>query len=174
MKQFSTITPTDISFNNTMVKAKIVSISSHFNYNTDKFFAQELLKANTPIIVKPLAKIKFLKQNSDSEFWQQGFTYELIIKPFGLFNLWGIHYIHVVSIDKQKTEIITIEKNDICKVWNHTLTFKRISENETEYTDKVVLYAGALTDFLSKFLVSSYKKRHKNWDKLLKQKLAGI
>lgn len=108
-----------------------------------------------------------LKENQDSEYWKEGFDYELVIKPFGLMNIWGIHRIKVVSIDRTKTEIITVEKNNICKVWNHKLTYKKIGENQTEYTDGVTLYAGWLTSVLSHFLIYSYKKRHQNWDKLL-------
>ena len=167
MKQLSRLSSTKISYHNKMVKGKIVSISSCFDHNTHRFFAQELIKQNTISIVKPFANISFLKENQDSEFWKEGFNYELDIKPFGLFNIWGIHHIQVLSIDRQKTEIITIEKNNICKIWNHKLTFKKVSENKTEYTDEVTLYAGWLTVLLSYFLIYSYKKRHQNWNKLL-------
>jgi hypothetical protein len=170
MKQFSTITPTKISFKNKIVNAKIVSVSSDFNHNIHTFFEQELIKQNTLDVVNPLAKIRFIKQNTGSTFWLQGFDYELEIKPFGLFNIWGIHHIHIVNIDKQATTITTIEKNNICKVWNHSLTFKKINENKTKYTDQVLLYAGFLTNLISMFLAFSYKKRHKNWHKLLVQK----
>ena len=167
MKQLSRLSSTKIRFHSKMVQGKIVSISSCFDCNIHRFFAQELIKQNTISIVKPLANISFLKENQDSEFWKEGFNYELDIKPFGLFNIWGIHHIQVLSINRQKTEIITIEKNNICKVWNHKLTFKELSENETEYTDEVTLYAGWLTGLLSHFLIYSYKKRHQNWNKLL-------
>lgn len=167
MKQISKIYSTKIHYKAKLVAAKIVSISSTFNHNTDVFFAQELIKKNTTIIVRPLATIYFLKENHDTEYWKEGFDYELEIKPYGLLNIWGIHHIRVIRIDKLKTEIVTIEKNNICKVWNHKLTFKKINENETEYTDEVTLYAGWLTKILSYFLVYSYKKRHQKWDKLL-------
>jgi hypothetical protein len=167
MKQHSKLSSTKICYNNKFVKGKIVSISSEFNHNTDQFFKQELIKENTIKIVKPLAKISFVKENRDSALWEEGFKYELDIKPFGLFNIWGIHHINVQRIDKQKNEIITIEKNNICKVWNHKLIFKSLGENKTEYTDEVTLYAGWLTGFLSYFLIYSYKKRHQNWNKLL-------
>ena len=174
MEQFSSITPTTVVFEGKTVPAKIVSISSRFLHNAEYFFSQELIKQNTLEIVKPLAVIRFLKQNGGSEYWQEGFEYELEIKPFGLFNLWGTHHIKVVRIDKAGTKIITVEKNNICKVWNHTLTFRKVSETETEYTDEVVLYAGWLTGFLAPSLVSSYKTRHKNWNKLLNKKRSGV
>ena len=167
MKQISKLSSAKISYNDRNVNGKIVSVSSFFNHNTDYFFAQVLIKKNTTKIVKPLAIISFLNENQDSKFWEEGYKYEIEIKPFGLFNIWGIHHIHVISIDKQKTQIVTSEKNNICKIWNHKLTFKKLSVNETEYTDEVTLYAGRLTDILSHFLIYTYKKRHKNWDKLL-------
>ena len=167
MKQFSKLDKTEIEYKGKLVNSRTVSVSSFFNHNTDIFFAQELIKKNTSIIVRPLAVINFLKENHDSECWKEGFDYELLIKPFGLINIWGVHHIKVISIDKTKTEIITVEKNNICKVWNHKLTFKKIGENQTEYTDKVTLYAGWLTSILSYFLIYSYKKRHQKWDKIL-------
>ena len=167
MKQISSISDIDVSFDDRLVKGKVVSITSTFKHNIDTFFAQELIKSNTQQIVKPLAKIRFIKQNEDSKNWQEGFTYELEIKPYGLFNLWGIHYIHIIEIDDVNKKIITQEKNTICKVWNHELVFEKINVCETNYTDQVILYAGKLTKVLSWFLVYSYKKRHKNWNRLL-------
>ena len=167
MKQISKLSSTKIYYNDSFVNGKIVSISSFFNHNTDIFFEQELIKKNTTKIVKPLAIISFLKENKDSKLWEEGFKYEIKIKPFRLFNIRGIHHIHVLGINKQKTQIVTSEKNNICKIWNHKLTFKKLSVNETEYTDEVTLYAGRLTGILAHFLIYSYKKRHKNWDKLL-------
>ena len=38
---------------------------------------------------------------------------------------------------------------------------KKLSVNETKYTDEVTLYAGRLTGILSHFLIYFYKKRHK-------------
>lgn len=170
MKQISKSESTKIDHNGKSVKGKTISVSSLFHYNTEKFFHQELIKTNTKRIVKPLASITFLKENQDSEFWKEGFNYKLVIKPFGLINIWGVHHIHVVKIDTLKTEIITIEKNALCKVWDHRLTFKKINPDETEYTDEVALYAGWLTPILSHFLIYSYKKRHQNWNKLLAEK----
>ena len=167
MKQISKSDKTKVEYKGQLVNSRTVSISSFFNHNTDKFFEQELIRKNTSIIVRPLAVINFLKENQDSEYWKEDFDYELLIKPFGLVNIWGVHHIRVISIDKKKTEIITVEKNNICKVWNHKLTFNKIGENQTEYTDEVTLYASWLTTFLSYFLIYSYKKRHQNWDKLL-------
>ena len=170
MKQTSKSIPAKIEYKDTLVNGRVISVSSLFDHNIDYFFSQELIRKNTKSIVRPLATISFLKENEDSEFWKEGFKYKLLIRPFGLFNIWGIHHINVVSIDKQKTEIITIEKNNICKVWNHTLTFKKVSENKTLYTDQVTLYAGWLTGILSHFLIYSYKIRHLAWDKLLSEK----
>lgn len=169
MKQVSKVSSTTINYNSRFVDGKIISVSSFFSHNVDMFFAQELIKQNTVKIVRPLATITFSKENQDSKLWQEGFDYELEIKPFGLLNIWGIHHIKVVRIDEREIEIITVEKNDICKVWNHKLTFKKLGEHQTEYTDEVTLYAGWLTGFLSHFLVYSYKKRHQNWDKLLRK-----
>ena len=167
MKQISSIKPIEIMHGGETVGAKDISVTSIFKHETKFFFAQEMIKANTLEIVKPLAEIKFLKQNEDSALWCAGFEYELEIKPFGLFNLWGTHHIKVVGINRSATTITTRERNDVCTVWNHTLTFKKNAADETEYTDRIIFYAGKLTDFLSSFLVYSYKKRHKNWDKLL-------
>lgn len=103
-----------------------------------------------------MAQITFLKNDPSSELWQQGFEYELEIKPFDLFNIWGIHYIKVMSIDHEREEMLTEERNNICKVWDHTLTFTKINNSYTGYTDKVILYAGVWTNILLRFLVFSY------------------
>ena len=171
MKQFSSISSTEIGYNDKIVKAKIVSITSCFNHNTEFFFAQEMIKENTLEIVKPYATIQLLKDNLDFNLWQEGFIYELNVKPYGLINIWGVHYINIIKIDQANTQIITEERNNICKVWNHSLTFKKVNESQTEYTDEVILYAGKLTKFLSYFLVLSYKQRHRNWNNKLNKLL---
>lgn len=166
MKQFSSVELIEITHGGKAVGAKDISVTSRFKHDAEFFFDREMVKANTLEIVKPLAEITFLKQN-ESPLWREGFEYELKIKPFGLFNLWGTHYLEVVSIDRAAMTIVTREKNNLCAVWNHTLTFKKTADNETEYTDRIIFYAGKLTGLLSYFLVYSYKKRHRNWNKLL-------
>jgi len=173
MKQFSSIKPIEIMQDGKAVGAKDISVTSVFKHETKFFFAQEMIKANTLEIVRPLAEIKFHKQNDDSPLWRENFNYELEIKPFGIFSLWGNHHIEVVSIDEAATTIVTREKNDVCTIWNHTLTFNKTADNETEYTDRIIFYAGKPTNFLASFLVYSYKKRYRNWDKLLKKIKAG-
>lgn len=59
MKQISKLSSTKIYYNDEYVNGKIVSVSSFFNYNSDKFFAKELIQQNTTKIVKPLAIISF-------------------------------------------------------------------------------------------------------------------
>lgn len=167
MIQTATNEPITIVYNNKNVAGRKVTITSVFNHNIDYFFQQEMIKSNTQKIVKPLAKISFLTDNSNSTKWEEGFTYKLIIKIYGILNIWGVHTIHIVKIDQEDTTIVTKENNSICKIWDHTLTFKKLSDTETEYTDQVILYAGWLTKFMSKNLIFSYLKRHKNWNKLL-------
>ena len=100
MKQFSSIKLTKIEFQWKVENAKIISVSSIFDFNTEKFFAQEMLKANTLIITKDSGKLSFVKQN-DSEFWEEGFEYELDIKVGRIFRLFGKHFIKVIKIDHQ-------------------------------------------------------------------------
>ncbi len=159
--------PIAIEYNGKVVNARVVTITSTFNHNIDKFFEQEMIKTNTQHIVKPFATISFHTENKDAPTWEEGFTYQLIVKIGGILNIWGLHTIHIVKIDKENTTIITEEHNSICKVWNHSLTFKKIDETHTEYTDQVVLYAGWLTKYMSKNLIFSYLMRHKSWNKLL-------
>jgi len=167
MKQTTNITPTLLTFNNKEVKGAIITVTSYFDFTAAEFFKQELIKENTLKIVKPLATAKFVKQGNDSNLWKEGFTYELNIRPFGLVSIWGTHHIKVQEIDEENMKIVTVERNNICKIWNHTLSFEKLSEKETAYTDEVILYAGIWTKILTPFLVYSYKVRHRNWLKLL-------
>lgn len=169
MKQTSSIETSQMTYKSKVINAKIITVYSTFNHNADIFFEKELIKANTLEILKPMAKARFVHENTDSLFWQEGFKYELIIRPFGLINIWGKHHINVLSINQAQKTIITRERNSVCKIWEHTLTFKKVNNSETVYTDEVILYAGGLTTILAKFLAYSYKKRHQNWNKLLNQ-----
>jgi hypothetical protein len=173
MKQVISIETSQMTYKSRVINAKIITVSSTFQHNVDIFFENELIKVNTLKIIAPLAKARFVLENTDSPLWQEGFKYELSIRPFGLINIWGIHHIKVLSINQSQKTIITRERNAICKIWEHTLTFKKINGSETVYTDEVILYAGGLTAILAKFLAYSYKKRHQNWDKLLNRMALG-
>jgi hypothetical protein len=52
-----------------------------------------------------------LKENNNSEYWEEGFDYGLLIKPFGLINIWGVHHIKVISLDNPNLKLKRPPKN---------------------------------------------------------------
>ena len=167
MKQEYRISKGSLELNGKLVQTRIVEVCSYFEHETNFFFAQEMIKKNTLRIVRPLITLSFQKENNDNEMWKEGFTYELVGKAFGIFKSGGIHYIHVTKIDQENKTITTIEKNDVAKIWNHSLTFQKIDDARTKYTDKVELHSGISTPLFARYLVWFYKVRHRNWNRLL-------
>ena len=169
MEQFAVVKKAVIQHDGKMRNARIISVKSTFNFDITDFFHEEMIIANTLRITKPLAHIK-MKTGGDHVQFQEGFTYEMRIYTLGLIPFGGLHYIHIETIDMENKFIQTREKNNIAKVWDHMLKFNVIDEETITYEDEVTLCAGWLTPILAKYLVVFYKMRHRNWNKLLKDK----
>ena len=134
MKQLLKSNKTLTENNDLLVNSRSDSIASFFNHNAYKFFKQELIRKNTSIIIRSLFWFTFWKTIKIRNTEKKDIKFQ--IKAFRLFNIWSVHRVKVISVDKKKIEIITAEKNNICKVWNHKLTYKKAGEKQTKYTDE--------------------------------------
>lgn len=149
-------------------KVYIVSVVSIFPHEKNKFFTQEKIIANTLRITKPLSTIKLLN-GQDHDEWQEGYTYKMKVLSYGIMAIGGVHHITVDQIDHLNGKIITTEYNNIAPIWNHTLSFSEEGPGITKYEDRIVLKTKFLNKIFARYLVMFYKKRHRNWNKLLNE-----
>lgn len=98
--------------------------------------------------------------------WKSGETYRFRLKLFGVIPL-GVHTIQVLTLDRNKFEIITSEGNPFVPVWNHTIELKKIDERRTRYTDEIEIDAGWKTPIVCLWAKMFYAHRQKRWADLL-------
>lgn len=108
-----------------------------------------------------------IQKAPDSPYFIQDLLYILRPLSLGFIPVGGLHYIFVEEINHQQYFIQTRECNSITKIWDHKLSWEVTENGNVIYTDEIELYAGEMTPFFAWYLTKFYKKRHKNWFKLL-------
>ncbi len=78
----------------------------------------------------------------------------------------GTHHIQVIEFNIDK-RIYTNEQNTYIPVWNHEIVLKESGKQQTEYTDRVEIYAGWKTYFVYLWAKLFYAHRQKKWIKIL-------
>ncbi len=96
--------------------------------------------------------------------WQPGKTYKFKTRLFGLIP-YGEHSVSVMNFDDKR--IYTNESNTHISVWNHEIFLTELVSGETEYTDKVEIFAWWQTYFVALWAKFFYKRRQKHWVKML-------
>ncbi len=115
-------------------------------------------------IAKPY--ISFHPVNNDTHFiWKEGQTFVFQSKLLGIIPF-GTHTITVIKFDMDNG-IYTNESNTYVPIWNHEITLKELSKNQTEYSDIVEIGAGWKTPFITAWATLFYRHRHKQWVRIL-------
>ncbi len=152
------------SSNKCKKRAKVIKVSSVFKASKDEVF--DNLKKFETLAYIAYPYMTFKPINDNEEFiWKEGAMYSFSLKLFGIVPF-GIHKIKVIDFDGDG-EIYTNETSTYVPVWKHRIILKEIDENTTEYTDRVVVYAGLKTYFVYLWGTVFYMHRQRKWKKLL-------
>ncbi|PIE77096.1 MAG: hypothetical protein CSA13_01205 [Clostridiales bacterium] len=119
-------------------------------------------------IAYPYITFKPLDGNEDLQ-WEVGQSFSFKAKLLG-FIPFSIHKINVLEFD-EKTRIYTHEQNTYVPVWNHEIVLREMGERETEYTDRVEIYAGWKTIFIYIWANMFYAHRQRKWISILKKSI---
>ncbi len=144
---------------------KVVELTSIFPANRETVF--HLLQGFDILKKITFPYITFKPLNNKEDFqWKEGETFQFKAKVFG-FIPFGIHSIKIV---KFTDDIISSnETNTYVKVWNHDIILREVGKNFTEYTDRVEIGAGIITDIVYLWSKSFYRHRQEKWIKILKE-----
>ena len=82
---------------------------------------------------------------------------------FGFLPAWK-HHLRLVSVGAR--ELYSNEHGGPVKVWNHRLTFERLSDTACRYTDEVEIRAGLGTLPTVAFAHAIYRWRQSRWRRL--------
>lgn len=129
---------------------------------------------------KRLQKLKYLRyvaypyatfhpaEGKKQLIWKEGRTFPLEFRLYGVIPF-GIHTVHIVTIDEKSHMIYSNESNPHVPVWNHRITLTSVGQNHTKYTDKVEIDAGWKTPFIFLWANAFYAHRQKKWIKLFQR-----
>lgn len=82
---------------------------------------------------------------------------------FGIIPAWR-HYIRLVRLEP--TEIYTNERGGPVRVWNHRLTFERLTDSTCRYTDEIEIESGVRGFATRIFVHLMFRHRHRRWREL--------
>ena len=145
----------------------IVDKTSVFPTNTDILWNKLQSLTSLQYVSKPYATFSPV-ENEEAFLWQQGESYSLKLKVFGLIPM-GIHTIQILRFDKETLTICSKESNAHTPVWKHTIILEPIDNAHTRYRDMVEISAGWKTPFIYLWAKSFYSHRQKKWCQLLEK-----
>lgn len=99
--------------------------------------------------------------------WTSGDSIDLKTRLFGFLPL-GIHTITFEKIDHEGMLIQTREHEPLVNTWDHQITLSAHGEEETLYTDDVIIKAGGLTLPVWLFAKVLFFHRHRKWHQYLR------
>ncbi len=117
-------------------------------------------------ITYPYITFKPLNEGKDFQ-WEIGKTFVFKTKLLG-FIPFGTHRIKIIEFNDHLVR--SNETNTFVKVWNHDIILREVGKNFTEYTDRVEIRAGIITNIVYIWANSFYRHRQDKWIKILKKR----
>lgn len=146
---------------------KKIAISSLFDATPEAVW-EKLSNLDTLMwICKPRARFGLISGDLAADGkWRQGVVYKFRLRLHGFVPM-GVHEIKIESVDREKMEIRSRERNKIVTAWNHLITLQRTDDGKTLYTDIVELHAGVFTCTAALWSRAFYRHRQRRWRRLL-------
>lgn len=145
------------------MKAKI---STSIQTNEDEMW-KELQKVSSLMhVASPILKFKPKGSYTIPENWELGREYKLKLYFFGILPL-GDHCIKLAEINPIKKTIISNERGNLARVWNHTIKISPNDEKSIEYMDEIEIKAGLFTLPIWLFAHAFYRHRQRKWKEIL-------
>lgn len=95
--------------------------------------------------------------------WEEGKAITTKMLMYGFIPFGGKHSLYFECVDDINKVMKTRESDNSAKIWNHTMSMKKIDDQTTEYKDEILIYGGMMTRFISRWAKSYYVYRHKRW-----------
>ncbi|RPE00213.1 hypothetical protein EGM88_02820 [Aureibaculum marinum] len=169
----SKIEKVKINYRGNKITARNLIVSSVFHININEAWHEVQKSALLEFICKGKVKFKPITIKFPT-YWKEGLSVKTKMLLYGFIPFGGIHTITFSKIDSKKFTIVTKENDAIVKLWNHKIFIEKIDENRIRYTDKIELYAGILTSFVSYWAKSFYEHRQKRWQLFVSNVNEGV
>jgi peroxiredoxin len=155
----------NLTYKGQTVNAKEITVISILPMSIETAWGKLQESQTLEFVTKGMMKFEPLNGQFPKK-WEIGKTYPTRNKLYGFIPAKGIHNVFFESKDEDNFIIKTKEGGDAIKVWNHTMQLKKVSENEVEYTDKIVIYNGKNNGFMAWWTKRYYQYRQKRWRKM--------
>lgn len=144
----------------------ITRISTSFTCSEDELWKKIIEPTSLQFVASPILSFVPIHEDGLSRQWQVGNPYPLNLYLFKFIPL-GTHTITLVKIDKETNTIISYERGQLAKVWNHTISFQENIPGIVSYTDEIEIHSGWLTPGIWLFAQLFYRHRQRRWKQLL-------
>lgn len=124
------------------------------------------MKVKTSALLEFVAdgKVKFKPTGGHfPAVWKEGDTVTTHMAVYGFVPFGGLHSLYFEKIDEVHKVLQTREWDRFAKVWDHKISVKKLTDNSIIYEDEIVIYAGILTGFITRWAKSFYEHRQKRW-----------
>ncbi len=149
-------------YNGKVVIANKVIVTSDIPMDID--MAWNKLKTSTLLEFVAKGKVTFKPEDGQfPEMWEEGSTINTSLLLYGFIPFGGTHTLYFEKIDDINKEIRTRESDRGAKLWNHTMTMKKLTDHTTQYKDEILIFGGMMTGIISRWAKSYYIHRHQRW-----------
>lgn len=151
-----------ITYRGIEVKACKFTVSSEIPMPIDRAWANVKTLALLQFVARGM--IRFKPEGEPFPWqWQQGKTYGARMRVFGFIPFGGVHHLFIEEIDDRQYVIATREWDRQAKVWNHRVSIQALGTDRISYEDKIIIYGGWMTPFITAFAKKFYKHRQRRW-----------
>lgn len=159
----------ELQYKGKIVKGKVITIRKEVEINITEAWEKVQKSDLLQYVAKGL--IKFVSVDDEfPEIWKEGMEVKTRMLFFGFLPFGGIHVLRFIKIDGENYKLVTNEYDKAAKIWNHTISMKRIrDEDKILYEDKVEIYGGILTPMIVLWAKVFYRHRQNRWVKLAKK-----
>jgi hypothetical protein len=158
-----------IDYQGKQVTASKLTVSSEIQIDIDTAWRKVQTSALLNFVTQ--GKVKFKPSGGQfPEIWKEGETVSTKMFVYGFVPFGGLHSLYFEKIDKASKTLQTKEWDDSAKVWNHKITFAKLTDTTIMYEDEIIIYGGVLTGFITWWAKSFYKHRQKRWKLVATQK----
>ncbi|MEL7339544.1 MAG: hypothetical protein AAGM67_03590 [Bacteroidota bacterium] len=160
----------DYAYQDQDVSARKLTVISHIPIDRELAWAN----VQTPALLQYVAKGIFQFRAAEGMLphtWQEGQTYGVKMRLFGLFPIGGTHYLYIETVDESSGRISTREWDEKIHVWNHEILIKEQPNGTIYYEDRITIYAGSMTGLVTRFAKQFYLHRQRRWQKVARKQL---
>ena len=123
-------------------------------------------------VIRPLFRFASADVAQFPERWQEGATVRCKGYLFGIIPL-GLHTIFFERVDQVAREIQSRESEPLVRLWDHKVRVLSAGDDQTLYSDEIIIDAGWATLIVWLFAQWWYRHRQRRWRRVARRLAAA-